>query len=50
MSYDPYIVHIHEMNLITFSIVDSMEGDSARGKYGGVFPGVVRPILNWEKI
>jgi lipopolysaccharide transport system ATP-binding protein len=28
--------------------VDTTEGDSARGDYGGTFPGVVRPMLRWE--
>jgi lipopolysaccharide transport system ATP-binding protein len=51
MSYDPFIVHFHEEDILTFSIVDTIEGDSARGFYGGMFPGVVRPVLEWsEKI
>ena len=32
---------------VSFSIVDTIEGDSARGDYGGTFFGVVRPKLNW---
>jgi len=32
---------------ISFQIVDTYEGDSARGDYGQHFPGVVRPLLKW---
>ena len=32
---------------ISFQIVDTCEGDSARGDYGRHFPGVVRPLLKW---
>ena len=32
---------------ISFQIVDTSEGDSARGDYGQHFPGVVRPLLEW---
>lgn len=49
MSYDPYIVHFHEMDVVTFNVIDRIDGDSARGIYGGTFPGVTRPILQWEK-
>lgn len=32
---------------IGFRVVDSFEGDSARGDYGGDYYGVVRPLLEW---
>ena len=32
---------------VSFQIVDTCEGDSARGDYGQNFPGVVRPLLKW---
>ena len=32
---------------ISFQIVDTCEGDSARGDFGQYFPGVVRPLLKW---
>lgn len=47
MSYNPYIVHFHEMDIVGFNVIDTIDGDSARGNYGGVFPGVIRPILKW---
>jgi lipopolysaccharide transport system ATP-binding protein len=36
-----------EKPAISFQIVDTCEGDSARGDYGQHFPGVVRPLLKW---
>ncbi|MET0466190.1 MAG: ABC transporter ATP-binding protein [Chitinophagaceae bacterium] len=48
MSYDPFLVHFHENDTVSFTVIDSMEGDSARGVYGGPFPGIVRPILKWK--
>ena len=33
---------------VSFSVIDTIEGDSARGNYGGFFHGVVRPKLQWS--
>jgi lipopolysaccharide transport system ATP-binding protein len=33
---------------ISFTTYDPMEGDSARGDYGGVMIGAMRPKLKWE--
>lgn len=32
---------------VAFQVVDSLEGDSARGDFAGDIPGVVRPAFNW---
>ena len=32
---------------VAFHVVDTTDGDSARGNYAGSFPGVVRPLLKW---
>jgi len=32
---------------VSFEVVDSFDGDSARGDYMGDYPGVVRPIVDW---
>lgn len=40
-------LHVIEHDAITFDVVDSVSGDSARGDYGGEMPGVVRPLLPW---
>jgi lipopolysaccharide transport system ATP-binding protein len=45
---DPVVVHYQERDAVAFYVVDSCSGDSARGDYGGSFPGVVRPLLRWE--
>jgi lipopolysaccharide transport system ATP-binding protein len=47
-SYNPDIVHLLERDVVSFQIVDRSEGDGVRGDYGGVWPGVVRPMLNWR--
>ncbi|HLL73710.1 MAG TPA: ABC transporter ATP-binding protein [Pyrinomonadaceae bacterium] len=44
---DPVRVHFFERDVVAFQVVDSTEGDSARGAYGGSMPGVIRPLLNW---
>lgn len=47
-TYKPLIVHFVERDVITFRVVDNLDGQSARGDYAGSLPGVVRPILDWE--
>ncbi len=44
---DPVIVHFHERDVVAFQVVDSLDGDSARGDYAGPMPGAVRPLLHW---
>lgn len=43
----PVTVHFYERDAVAFQMIDSMDGDSARGDYGGSMPGVVRPKLKW---
>lgn len=50
MKYKPFDVLFHEMDLVSFTVVDEMRGDSVRGLYTGRFPGVVRPDLRWKKV
>jgi lipopolysaccharide transport system ATP-binding protein len=45
---DPEVIHFYERDAVAFHVVDSLDGDSARGDYAGHFPGVVRPILEWS--
>ena len=45
---DPATVHFYEADAVAFQIVDAMDGDTARGDYGGPMPGVVRPVLQWD--
>ena len=46
-SYKPFTIHFYERDAISFHVVDSMDGDSARGDYAGPIPGVIRPVVNW---
>jgi lipopolysaccharide transport system ATP-binding protein len=50
MSYNPFVIHFHEVDVAAFSVIDKVDGTSARGEYGGNFPGVIRPILSWESM
>jgi lipopolysaccharide transport system ATP-binding protein len=45
---NPEIVHFYERDAVAFQVIDSMDGDSARGDYAGPMPGVVRPLANWQ--
>jgi len=44
---DPVTVHFFERHVVAFQVIDSLEGDAARGDYAGPYPGAVRPIMNW---
>jgi len=44
---DPVIFHISEPDAVAFHVVDSLDGDSARGDYAGHISGIVRPMLDW---
>jgi lipopolysaccharide transport system ATP-binding protein len=44
---NPFKVHVDQFCAVSFHLIDSLDGDSARGIYAGSFPGVVRPKLKW---
>ncbi len=44
----PHIVHFHEYDVVAFQVVDTPDGDGARLDYPGHYPGLVRPLLEWE--
>ena len=48
-SYDPVITHCHERQVVAFQVIDTRDGDSARGDYAGPLPGVVRPTFQWTE-
>jgi lipopolysaccharide transport system ATP-binding protein len=50
MSYNPFIVHFHEFEAASFYINDNNYGTSVRGNYGGDYPGLVRPKLEWLEV
>jgi lipopolysaccharide transport system ATP-binding protein len=41
-------LHAQAQGVVAFQVIDSQQGDSARGDYIGPLPGVVRPLLDWE--
>ena len=41
-------IEYHQKEAITFQVVDTHEGDSARGDFVGALAGVVRPKLEWN--
>ena len=41
-------MQFNEPDVVAFQVIDSMEGDSARGDWAKRLKGVVRPILKWE--
>lgn len=43
----PFAIRFHELDAVRFQVIDTLEGDSARGQYSGPIPGVIRPLLNW---
>jgi homopolymeric O-antigen transport system ATP-binding protein len=45
---EPEVIHFFVRDSVAFQVIDSVEGGSARGNYGGHIPGVVRPILKWD--
>jgi lipopolysaccharide transport system ATP-binding protein len=46
-THDPLAVHCLEEDAVAFQVVDSLDGDTARGDYVGPMPGVVRPLVEW---
>ncbi|MDQ3100986.1 MAG: ABC transporter ATP-binding protein [Bacteroidota bacterium] len=47
---DPFTIHFHVTDAVSFNVVDHIRGDSARGDYTLGFPGLVRPFCPWETI
>ena len=45
---DPFTIHCDDEYAVAFQVVDSLDGDSARGDFAGGIPGVVRPLLKWN--
>jgi lipopolysaccharide transport system ATP-binding protein len=47
-TFNPTRVHVFERDAVSFHVVDRSEGDGVRGEYANEYPGVVRPMLDWE--
>lgn len=48
MRYNPFIVDLHELDILSFTVSDYFGVNSGRGSYLGPIPGVVRPKLIWN--
>ncbi|NKE72113.1 ABC transporter ATP-binding protein [Candidatus Manganitrophus noduliformans] len=48
VTLDPMTVQCNEHQVVSFSVVDSGSGLSARGGYNGRMLGVVQPLLEWK--
>ncbi len=47
LTVSPHKVQFRERSALAIQIVDSLDGDSARGDYAKNMPGIVRPMLEW---
>jgi lipopolysaccharide transport system ATP-binding protein len=48
ITLEPDVVQFAEPDVIAFQVIDSPDGDSTRGDWGGRLSGVVRPLLQWN--
>ena len=46
-TFTPMVLHFSQRDVVAFQVIDSLEGDSARGEYASDMPGVIRPLLKW---
>lgn len=46
-SENPRNMHVHEKDIVSFTVADRTEGDGVRGKYSKRWRGVMRPMLDW---
>ncbi len=45
---NPSVRRLRVNDVVAFHVIDSMDGNGARGDSVGHIPGVVRPLLKWE--
>jgi lipopolysaccharide transport system ATP-binding protein len=48
VSYNPDRVHALERDAVSFQVVDRRGADGFRERYAADWPGVVRPVLEWQ--
>lgn len=44
---DSGVVQFSEVGAVAFHMIDPLDGETARGDWGGEIGGVVRPKLDW---
>jgi lipopolysaccharide transport system ATP-binding protein len=47
---EPQVKQFNERDIVSFQVVDSMDGDSARGDWHRSMKGAVRPLLKWTNL
>ncbi len=45
---EPYRLHFHERDAVAFQVVENNNSSGARADHPGHFPGIIRPLLDWE--
>ena len=50
ITLEPLIVQFYEPDVVAFQIIESNDGESARGDYVGDISGAVRPLLKWTTV
>jgi lipopolysaccharide transport system ATP-binding protein len=45
---EPKVTQFTEREAVAFQVIDSLDGDSARGDWAGNLRGALRPLLPWE--
>ena len=48
VTYNPQVMHAIEPNAVSFQAADQIDSLGTREKYGGCWPGVLRPNLPWN--
>jgi len=48
ITLDPTINQFCEKEAVAFQVIDSQDGNSARGDWVGNLPGIIRPLLSWR--
>jgi lipopolysaccharide transport system ATP-binding protein len=48
LSLNTLVAQFQERDVVAFQVVDSHDGDSARGDWAGKVDGVIRPLLDWS--
>lgn len=48
VTHDPFIIHLHEKDVIAVTMVDQSEANLTRGGYVGSMSGLIRPLLKWD--
>lgn len=43
-----HTIHFHEKDVLVFHVHEAFDRETARGMSPGVFPGLIRPLLNWK--